>query len=88
MFVAYSAYGPISEPQRTLFSFRGQLHEAFGKPPLQHYWVFRGEVRVVRNEAPRFVKCRRKRLDGFRPERLIRAHPLGASTAQIARPTR
>jgi len=86
--VAYSAYGAISEPQRILFSFLGQLHEAFGKPPLQQHWVFRGEVRVVRNEAPRFVKRRRKRFDGFRPERIIRAHPLGASTAQIARPTR
>jgi hypothetical protein len=87
MFAAHSAYAAISELQRVPFSFRGQLHEAFGKAPLQQFWVFRGEVRVVRNEAPRFVECRRKCLDGFRPERIIRAHRLGASTAQITRPT-
>jgi hypothetical protein len=42
MFEAHSAYAAISELQRILSSFRGQLHEALGKAPLQQFWVFRG----------------------------------------------
>jgi hypothetical protein len=35
VFVPHSAYGAVCEPQRIVFSVRGQFHEALGKPLLQ-----------------------------------------------------
>jgi hypothetical protein len=78
---------PLASRKGILFSFRGKLHEALDKAALQRFWVFRGAAWIVRNKAPLFAECRRKRFDGFRLERIIPVHRLGASRAQIARPT-
>jgi hypothetical protein len=81
--VAHSAYGVVGQPQRTAFSFCGQLDEVLGKAPLQQFWVSLGEERVVRNEAPRFMECCRERFDGFRIEPVVHGHRLGASVRKF-----